>query len=52
MPSIVVTVAPSACTARTAQLFTDSPFRWTVHAPQLDVSHPMGVPIKPSRSLR
>ena len=28
MPSIVVTSAPSACTASTVQLFTASPFRW------------------------
>ena len=32
--------APSAWTARIVQLFTDSPSRWTVQAPQLDVSQP------------
>src|SRR4051812_12991090 len=52
MPSIVVTCASSACTASTVQLLTASPFRWTVHAPQLDVSQPMCVPVRPSVSRR
>jgi hypothetical protein len=30
----------------------DSPFNRTVHAPQLDVSHPTGVPVLPTTSLR
>src|SRR5688500_19286394 len=34
-PSMVVTLAPSACTARTVHDFTASPSMWTVHAPQL-----------------
>ena len=46
---MVVISAPSACTASTAQLFTDTPFMCTVHAPQLDVSQPTGVPVLPSR---
>ena len=40
MPSMVLTSAPSACTARTVQLLTASPSRCTVHAPQLVVSQP------------
>ena len=51
-PSIVVTSPPSAWTARTEQLLTDIPFRCTVHAPQLEVSHPIGVPVFPRLSLR
>ena len=39
---MVVISAPSACIASTAQLFTDTPFMCTVHAPQLDVSQPIG----------
>ena len=52
MPSIVRTSAPSACTASTVQLFTDSPSRWTVQAPQLDVSQPTCVPVRPRVSRR
>ncbi len=49
---MVVIWLPSACTARTAQLLTDSPSSSTVHAPQLDVSQPIGVPVLPATSLR
>ena len=45
---MVVMSWPSACTARTVQLFTDSPLRWMVHAPHDDVSQPMLVPVSPS----
>src|SRR6478735_10255235 len=47
---MVVTAAPSACTARTVHDFTDSPSRWTVHAPHDDVSQPMFVPVSPTCS--
>ena len=43
--------APSAWTASSMQLFTASPSRCTVHAPQLPVSQPMCVPVR-SRSSR
>ncbi len=49
---MVVTAAPSACTASTVQLFTLTPSSSTVQAPQLEVSQPTGVPPSPSRSLR
>src|SRR6476620_12471137 len=49
-PSIVVTVRPLACTASTLHDFTLVPSRWTVHAPQLEVSHPITVPVLPSFS--
>ena len=49
---MVVISAPSACTASTEQLFTDRPFSRTVHAPQFEVSQPMGVPVRPACSLR
>ena len=51
-PSMVVISLPSACTASTEQLLTDTPSRCTVQAPQLEVSHPTGVPVLPTRSLR
>ena len=51
-PSIVVTSPPSACTARTVQLFTLCPSSSTVHAPQLLVSQPTTVPTLPSCSRR
>ena len=51
-PSIVVTVRPLACTASTLHDFTLVPSRWTVHAPQLEVSHPITVPVLPSFSRR
>jgi hypothetical protein len=47
-----VIVAPSAWTASTAQDFTLSPSMSTVHAPQLDVSQPMGVPTRPRPSRK
>src|SRR4029078_7650621 len=50
--SMVSTVAPSAWTASTLHDFTDRPSRWTVHAPQLLVSHPITVPVFPSFSRR
>src|ERR1700709_2224119 len=46
IPSIVAISAPSAWTARTVHDFTDSPSRWIVHAPQLDVSQPTWVPVR------
>ena len=49
-PSIVVMSAPSACTASTVQLFTDSPSMCIVHAPHDDVSQPMLVPVSPTCS--
>src|ERR1700754_268797 len=52
MPSIVLISAPSACAASRVHDLTALPFRWTVHAPQLDVSHPTWVPVKPSVSRR
>ena len=51
-PSIVRTSAPSTWTASTEHDFTLCPFRWTVQAPQLLVSHPTTVPVSPSRSRR
>ena len=44
MPSIVVTVAPSAWTASIVQLFTALPSTWTVQAPHWLVSQPTWVP--------
>ena len=44
---MVVISAPSACTARTEQLFTLSPSSSTVQEPQFEVSQPMGVPTRP-----
>src|SRR3954454_10122933 len=52
IPSIVLTSAPSAWTASSVQDFTASPLRCTVHAPQLDVSQPTCVPVRPSVSRR
>src|SRR4051795_1619563 len=52
MPSMVVTSCPSACTAKTVQDLTASPSSHTVHAPQLDVSHPTWVPVRLSCSRR
>jgi hypothetical protein len=51
-PSIVVTTAPSACTASIVQDFTDSPSTRTVQAPQLEVSQPIFVPGSPHSSRR
>ena len=47
---MVVTEWPSAWAARTVQDFTASPSRWTVHAPQFEVSQPTWVPVSPSTS--
>ena len=47
MPSMVLTSAPSAWTASIVQDFALSPLTWTVHAPQLLVSQPMWVPVRP-----
>ena len=38
--------------ASTEQLFTLSPSMSTVHEPQLEVSHPIGVPTRPRPSRR
>ena len=45
---MVVISLPSACTASTLQDFTLRPSSSTVHAPQLEVSQPIGVPTRPS----
>src|SRR5829696_8347936 len=47
---MVVTSAPSAGAVSTVQLFTASPLRCTVQAPQLLVSQPTCVPVRPSSS--
>src|SRR5262245_43231965 len=49
-PSTVVMLAPSACTASTVQDLTGLPSRWTVHAPQCEVSQPTCVPVMPNVS--
>ncbi len=46
-PSTVSTVRPSAITPSTVQLFTGVPSRRTTHAPQLEVSQPQCVPVRP-----
>ena len=51
-PSIVVTSAPSACTASTVHDFTDSPSSSTVQAPHDVVSQPTLVAVRPSTSRR
>src|SRR4029078_5737133 len=51
-PSIVVTSCPSAWTASTLHDFTLRPSRCTVQAPQLLVSQPITVPVRPSFSRR
>ena len=48
----MVTSCPSAWTARTEQLFTDRPSMSTVQAPQLEVSQPIGVPVRARSSRR
>src|SRR5262245_36389220 len=50
MPSTVSTVRPSAITPRTVQLFTGVPSSRTTHAPQLEVSQPQWVPVRPNWS--
>jgi hypothetical protein len=51
-PSIVTMFAPSACTAKRLHDLTAAPSSETVHAPQIEVSQPMCVPVRPSSSLR
>ena len=43
------TSRPSAMAARVVQLLTGTPSSHTVHAPQLEVSHPQWVPVRPER---
>ena len=50
-PSMVVTLAPSACSASVVQLLTELPSTWTTHAPHWLVSHPTCVPVS-ARFLR
>src|SRR5262249_31382612 len=50
IPSIVTTSEPSACTANIVHDFTARPFANTVQAPQILVSQPMCVPVKPAMS--
>ena len=45
MPSMVVIVAPSACTASMVHDLALRPSTMTVHAPQLLVSQPTWVPV-------
>src|SRR6188474_3179038 len=52
MPSIVWISAPSAWTASIVHDFALVPFTWTVHAPQLLVSQPVWVPVRPNSSRR
>src|SRR5437588_3437274 len=49
-PSIVSTLAPSACTASRVQAFTASPLTCTTQAPHWLVSQPTCVPVSPSCS--
>src|SRR5262245_2249520 len=49
-PSTVMTVRPSAWTAKTVHDFTGRPSRRTVQAPQWVVSHPMCVPVRRNTS--
>ena len=51
IPSIVVILAPSARTVKYVQDFTDLPSIKMVQAPQLDVSHPIWVPVISKFSL-
>ena len=51
-PSIVVTSAPSACTANMVHDFTALPSTSTVHAPQMPVSQPTCVPVRLKVSRR
>ena len=50
MPSIVVILAPSACTVNIVHAFSAWPFRWIVHAPHWLVSQPTCVPVRPTTS--
>ena len=47
-PSTVVTSWPSAWAASMVQAFTGTPSSRTVHTPQLVVSQPMCVPVRPA----
>ena len=47
---MVITWAPSACTASSVQLFTETPSTWTTQAPHWLVSQPTCVPVRPSCS--
>src|SRR5665213_3917457 len=49
---MVVIEAPSAWAASMVHDFTDSPSTSTVHAPQLEVSHPILVPVRVHASRR
>ena len=51
-PSIVVTLAPCACTARHVQDLTAISSSRTVHAPHWLVSHPIFVPVRPATSRK
>src|SRR6266540_2761180 len=51
-PSTVVTSRPSACTAKKVQDLIGVPSSSTVQAPQLVVSQPTWVPVRPSFSRR
>src|SRR5713226_2667573 len=46
-PSIVSTLRPSACTAKSVQALTASPSTWTTQAPHWLVSQPTWVPVRP-----
>ena len=51
-PSTVLISRPAACTANMVHDFVGTPSTRTVQAPQLVVSHPMWVPVRPSVSRR
>ena len=51
-PSMVVTAAPSACTANSRHERTASPSSSTVHAPHTPCSHARCVPVSPQSSRR
>ncbi len=51
-PSIVVTSAPSACTASIRHERAETPSTSTVHEPQTPCSQPRCVPVRPSSSRR
>jgi hypothetical protein len=49
-PSTVSILEPSACTASIMQLLSSMPSTITEHAPQLPVSQPMWLPVRPRSS--
>src|SRR6266478_1156533 len=51
-PSMVVTSEPDACTASTVHDLMALPSSRTVQAPQIEVSHPTCVPVRPRMSRR